>query len=100
MKRRHRMEKPEEKIMNEVETPERNRDWMESVKVPVPLNELMKMKDRIFELEKAVDRAKQDYIKQRDLRWEVEKKLDTKTMAYEVLKADYQKLLGMDEVVE
>ena len=54
------MEKPEDKIMNEVETPERNRDWMESVKVPVPLNELMKMKDRIFELEKAVDRAEQD----------------------------------------
>lgn len=91
------MEKPEEKIMNEVETPERNRDWMESVKVPVPLNELMKMKDRIFELERKIEKAERDCDRQRDIRWDVEKKLDTKTMAYEALKADYQKLLGMDE---
>ena len=91
------MEKPEDKIMNEVETPERNRDWMESVKVPVPLNELMKMKDRIFELEKAVDENGRELKKADNEYWDQWRRANKAEEALKALKADYQKLLGMDE---
>ena len=91
------MEKPEDKIMNEVETPERNRDWMESVKVPVPLNELMKMKDKIFELEKALDASGRELKKVDDKYWEQRSKTSKAEEKYEALKKDYQKLLGIDE---
>ena len=91
------MEKPEEKIMNEVETPERNRDWMESVKVPVPLNELMKMKDRIFELEKAIDEKERENKEESSKYWEQWRRADAAEKKYETLKADYQKLLGIEE---
>ena len=91
------MEKPEDKIMNEVETPERNRDWMESVKVPVPLNELMKMKDRIFELEKAVDAKERESKEESSKYWEQWRRADEAEKKYNALKKDYQKLLGMDE---
>ena len=91
------MEKPEDKIMNEVETPERNRDWMESVKVPVPLNELMKMKDRIFELEKVVDEKGRELKKADNEYLDQWRRANNAEEALKALKADYQKLLGMDE---
>lgn len=91
------MERPEDKIMNEVETPERNRDWMESVKVPVPLNELMKMKDRIFELEKVVDEKERELKKADTEYWEQWRKAKNAEESLQALKADYQKLLGIYE---
>lgn len=91
------MEKPEDKIMNDVETPERNRDWMECVKVPVPLNELMKMKDKIFELEKAVDERDRELKKADDKYWDQWRRANKAEESFQGIKAAYQELLGIEE---
>ena len=84
------MERPEDKIMNEVETPERNRDWMESVKVPVPLTEFLKMKKKIMKLEHEKKEASEK-------RWAVELEKSNLQKAYNEMKKDYQKVLGIKE---
>ena len=84
------MEKPEDKIMNEVETPERNRDWAEDITIPVPLNEYMKLKRKVMKLRQENKIKSDKYWKEWSRANEAEKK-------YDALKADYQKLLGMDE---
>jgi len=91
------MENPEEKIMNEVETPERNRDWMESVSVPVPLNELMKYKDRIHELEKEIDKKDQENKEESNKYWREWSRANEAEKKYDALKKDYQKLLGVNK---
>ena len=91
------MEKPEEKIMSQVESPETNRNWMESVKVPVPLNELMKFKDRIYAIQNELAAAERELKKADDKYWEQWRRANKAEDALQELKADYQKLLGIDE---
>ena len=85
------MEKPEDKIMNEVETPEEKKfDWAKDVKIEVPLNEFMKMKKKISKLQNKCKELERKADEQRSQRWKIES-------AYDKLKADYQKVLGITE---
>lgn len=83
-------ETPEEKIVNEVETPEKNKRWTDDVVIPVPLTKFMKMKTKITKLEtkvKEADSKKYDYMRQA---------MDAEDK-YKRIKADYEKLLGIDK---
>lgn len=83
-------ETPEEKIMNEVETPERKKRWTDDVVIPVPLKKFMKMKTKIAKLEnkvKEADSKKYDYMRQA---------MDAEDK-FKRLKADYEKILGIDK---
>ncbi len=83
-------ETPEEKIMNEVETPEKNKRWTDDVVIPVPLTKFMKMKTKIAKLEnkvKEADSKKYEYMRQA---------MDAEDK-FKKIKADYEKLLGIDE---
>ena len=83
------MEKPEDKIMNEVETPEEKKfDWARDIRIEVPLNEFMKMKKKISKLQNKCKELERKADDQRSQRWKIES-------AYDKLKADYQKLLGI-----
>lgn len=85
------MEKPEDKIMNEVETPEEKKfDWARDIRIEVPLNEFMKMKKKISKLQNKCKELERKADDQRSQRWQIES-------AYDKLKADYQKLLGIEE---
>jgi hypothetical protein len=83
-------ETPEEKIMNEVETPEKNKRWTDDVVIPVPLTKFMKMKTKIAKLEnkvKEADSKKYEYMRQA---------MDAEDK-FKKIKADYEKLLGIDK---
>ena len=85
------MEKPEDKIMNEVEIPEEKKfDWARDIRIEVPLNEFMKMKKKISKLQNKCKELERRADDQRSQRWQIES-------AYDKLKADYQKLLGIEE---
>ena len=83
-------ETQEEKIMNEVETPEKNKRWTDDVVIPVPLTKFMKMKTKIAKLEnkvKEADSKKYEYMRQA---------MDAEDK-FKKIKADYEKLLGIDK---
>lgn len=83
------MEKPEDKIMNEVETPEEKKfDWARDIRIEVPLNEFMKMKKKISKLQNKCEKLKKEADEQRSEKWAVQGERDR-------IKADYQKLLGI-----
>ena len=83
------MEKPEEKIMTEVETPEEKKfDWARDIRIEVPLNEFMKMKKKIAKLQNKCEKLKKEVDEQRSEKWAVQGERDR-------IKADYQKLLGI-----
>lgn len=85
------MENPEEKIMSEVETPEEKKfDWARDIRIEVPLNEFMKMKKKISKLQNKCKELERKADDQRSQRWQIES-------AYDKLKADYQKVLGINE---
>ena len=85
------MENPEEKIMSEVETPEEKKfDWARDIKIEVPLNEFLKMKKKISKLQSKCKELEKKADDQRSQRWKIES-------AYDKLKADYQKVLGITE---
>lgn len=85
------MENPEEKIMSEVETPEEKKfDWARDIKIEVPLNEFLKMKKKISKLQNKCKELEKKADDQRSQRWKIES-------AYDKLKADYQKVLGITE---
>ena len=83
------MEKPEDKIMNEVETPEEKKfDWARDIRIEVPLNEFMKMKKKIGKLQNKCEKLKKEVDDQRSEKWAAQGERDR-------IKADYQKLLGI-----
>ena len=83
------MEKPEEKIMTEVETPEEKKfDWARDIRIEVPLNEFMKMKKKIAKLQNKCEKLKKEADEQRSEKWAAQGERDR-------IKADYQKLLGI-----
>ena len=85
------MEKPEDKIMNEVETPEEKKfDWARDIRIEVPLNEFMKMKKKISKLQNKCEKLKKEADDQRSEKWAVQGALDR-------LKKDYQELLKIGE---
>ena len=85
------MENPEEKIISEVETPEEKKfDWARDIKIEVPLNEFLKMKKKISKLQSKCKELEKKADDQRSQRWKIES-------AYDKLKADYQKVLGIKE---
>ena len=89
-------ETPEEKILEEVETPEKNRTWKEDITIPVPLKKFLKMKKKINNLESEVKKLKDDSTNESLKRWKIENELKEKEKAYNELKVDYQKLLGIE----
>ena len=83
------MENPEEKMMK-WETPEKNKDWAADVMVPVPLNEYVKLKMAVVDLEHKLERANNETLRASGRAYDAKE-------AYEKLKKDYQKLLGIKE---
>ena len=71
-----------------VETPEKK--WTDDVVVPVPLAEFLKMKKKIMKLE----HEKKEIT---DKRWEAELEKGNLQKAYNEMKKDYQKVLGIKE---
>lgn len=89
-------ETPEEKILEGIETPEKNRTWKEDITIPVPLKKFLKMKKKINNLESEVKKLKDDSTNESLKRWKLENELKEKEKAYNELKVDYQKLLGIE----
>ena len=85
------MEKPEEKIMTEVETPEEKKfDWARDIRIEVPLNEFMKMKKKIAKLQNKCEKLKKEVDEQRSEKWAAISERDR-------IKKDYQKVLGINK---
>ena len=83
------IETPENNALDaKVETPEKK--WTDDVVVPVPLTEFLKMKKKIMKLEHEKKEAS-------DKRWEVELEKGNLQKAYNEMKKDYQKVLGIKE---
>ena len=79
-----------------IETPENNAlnakvetKWTDDVLVPVPLTEFLKMKKKIMKLEHEKKEAS-------DKRWAVELEKCNLQKAYNEMKKDYQKVLGIE----
>ena len=79
----------ENEVMVE-QTEEKKFDWARDIKIEVPLNEFLKMKKRISKLQSKCKELEQKADDQRSQRWKIES-------AYDKLKADYQKVLGITE---
>ena len=83
------IETPESNALDaKVETPEKK--WTDDVVVPVPLTKFMKMKTKIAKLEnkvKEADSKKYEYMRQA---------MDAEDK-FKKIKADYEKLLGIDK---
>ena len=85
------VETPEQNTVNpKIETPEKKFDWARDIRIEVPLNEFMKMKKKISKLQNKCKELEKKADDQRSQRWKIES-------AYDKLKADYQKILGIDE---
>ena len=85
------IETPESNVIQDIETPEEKKfDWAKDVKIEVPLNEFMKMKKKISKLQNKCKELERKADEQRSQRWKIES-------AYDKLKADYQKVLGINE---
>ena len=69
---------------------EKKFDWARDVRIEVPLNEFMKMKKKISKLQNKCKELERKADEQRSQRWKIES-------AYDKLKADYQKVLGITE---
>ena len=83
------IETPENNALDaKVETPEKK--WTDDVVVPVPLTEFLKMKKKIMKLEHEKKEAS-------DKRWAVELEKGNLQKAYNEMKKDYQKVLGIKE---
>lgn len=83
------IETPENNALNaKVETPEKK--WTDDVIVPVPLTEFLKMKKKIMKLEHEKKEAS-------DKRWAVELEKGNLQKAYNEMKKDYQKVLGITQ---
>ena len=81
------IETPESNALNaKVETPEKK--WTDDVVVPVPLTEFLKMKKKIMKLE----HEKKEITEKR---WAVELEKGNLQKAYNEMKKDYQKVLGV-----
>ena len=85
------IETPESNVIQDIETPEEKKfDWARDVRIEVPLNEFMKMKKKISKLQNKCKELERKADEQRSQRWKIES-------AYDKLKADYQKVLGINE---
>lgn len=83
------IETPENNALNaKVETPEKK--WTDDVVVPVPLTEFLKMKKKIMKLE----HEKKEITEKR---WAVELEKGNLQKAYNEMKKDYQKVLGVTQ---
>ena len=86
------IETPENNALDaKVETPEEKKfAWARDLKIEVPLNEFLKMKKKISKLQSKCKELEKKADDQRSQRWKIES-------AYDKLKADYQKVLGITE---
>ena len=83
------IETPENNALDaKVGTPEKK--WTDDVVVPVPLTEFLKMKKKIMKLE----HEKKEITEKR---WAVELEKGNLQKAYNEMKKDYQKVLGIKE---
>lgn len=64
--------------------------WMDEQKITMPLTEFLAMKIEIINLENEIKDLKKEVSEQRSMKWDTER-------AYDKLKADYQKLLGIEK---
>lgn len=71
-------------------------DWAKDIKIEVPLNEFMKMKKKIGKLQNKIKVLENEVSDERHKKWMKDDELQAKQKAYDALKADYQKLLGID----
>lgn len=88
-------EQTQDQEQNEVLTEEKS--WMDDITIPVPLNEFLKLKKKINKIENKRRKIAEDRNYQRSEKWRIVGLLEEKEKAYDALKADYQKLLGINE---
>lgn len=89
-------ETPDQEEQNEVLT-EVTTDWKEDITIPVPLNEYLKLKKKINKIENKRRKIEEERDYQRSEKWRIAGLLEEKEKAYDALKADYQKLLRINE---
>lgn len=83
------IETPENNALDaKVETPEKK--WTDDVVVPVPLTKFLKMKSKIVKLEHEIK-------EQEHKRYEYMRQAMDAEDKYKRIKADYEKLLGIDK---
>lgn len=81
-------ETPEMNVSDHGENPEKK--WTESITIPVPLDEYLKMKSKIKKL-------KYQVTEYRNKRYEEFRRAEDYKDKYEAIRADYQKVLGISE---
>ena len=79
----------EDEVMVE-QTEEKKPKWTDDIYINIPLTEFLKMKKKIAKLE-------QKFEKEHDKYWDMWRKHDRLEDQFNKLKADYQKVLGIDE---
>lgn len=84
------MKTPESNVIQDIETPEQKAKWTDDIFINIPLTEFLKMKKKISKLERKVDDLRSENLKE----WEKRNKAEN---ALKALKADYQKVLGINE---
>lgn len=89
-------ETPDQEEQNEVLT-EVTTDWKEDITIPVPLSEYLKLKKKINKLQNKCKKIAEERDNQRSEKWRISDLLEKKEKSYDALKADYQKLLGINE---
>lgn len=78
------------------EEPENKFDWAKDIRIEVPLNEFFKLKKKIGKLKNKIKELENEVADERHKKWQKDDELQEKQKAYDALKADYQKLLGID----
>lgn len=80
----------ENEIKVEEQTEQKKTKWTDDIYINIPLTEFLKMKKKISKLERKVEIEHDKY-------WDEWRKNDKLENAYFKLKADYQKVLGVEE---
>ena len=84
------IETPENNVLQDIETPEQKAKWTDDIFINIPLTEFLKLKKKISKLQNKCKELEKKADDQRSQRWKIES-------AYDKLKADYQKVLGITE---
>ena len=83
------VETPEQNMVEpKIETPEKK--WTDDITIPVPLNEFLKLKEKIMELEQSFKDAKAEEMKEFSRRMEAERTITQ-------LKDQIKEMLGIEE---
>lgn len=80
----------EEQEVMIVQTEQKEPKWTDDIFINVPLTKFLKMKKKIAKLQNKCEELEKKADDQRSQRWKIES-------AYDKLKADYQKVLGIKE---